>query len=149
MRYQHAITNRLGNRQSNQDRCLIRHGKEAVLLVVADGMGGHARGDLAAQTAVDTFSRLFRQHKGRFQDPHDFLRNAMEQAHDRVTRVGLAQHPPIEPRTTCVACLVQGQQAWWAHVGDSRLYLLREGRVVLRTKWCHHGSGSVETPAAQ
>ncbi len=134
MRYQYALTNRLGNRASNQDRSVIRHGHGAALLVVADGMGGHARGDLAAQTVVDTFSRLFREHKGPFCTPEVFLARAMERAHEQVVRVGMAQTPPIEPRTTCVACLVQGHSAWWAHVGDSRLYLLREGMTVTRTR---------------
>lgn len=134
MRYQFALSNRLGNRSSNQDRCAVRHGEHGVLLLVADGMGGHERGDLAAQTALDTFSRAFSQHKGAIKDPAVFLRKTMEQAHDRVVEVGMAQHPPIEPRTTFVAGLVQGDRAWWAHVGDSRLYLLRAGKVRLRTR---------------
>jgi serine/threonine protein phosphatase PrpC len=133
MRYQYALTNRLGNRASNQDRCAIRHGEDHVLLVVADGMGGHARGDLAAQTAVETLGRLFREHDGPFADPAAFLGRALARAHEQVVRVGQAQQPPIEPRTTCVVCLVQGRSAWWAHVGDSRLYLLRDGQRLLRT----------------
>jgi serine/threonine protein phosphatase PrpC len=133
MRYQYGLTNRLGNRASNQDRCSVRLGEDRVLLVVADGMGGHARGDLAAQVAVDTLSRLFREHEGPCPDPQAFLGRALIRAHEQVVRVGLAQDPPIEPRTTCVACLVQGHSAWWAHVGDSRLYLLRDGQRLLRT----------------
>lgn len=134
MRYQYALTNRLGNRASNQDRCVIRHDEERALLVVADGMGGHARGDLAAQTTVDTLSRLFREQDGPIPNPHAFLDRALARAHEQVVRVGQAQQPPIEPRTTCVACLVQGRSAWWAHVGDSRLYLLRDGQLLLRTR---------------
>ena len=134
MRYQYALTNRLGNRGSNQDRCAIRLGEDRVLLVVADGMGGHARGDLAAQTTVDTLSRLFRDQDGPIPDPRAFLDRALARAHEQVVRVGQAQQPPIEPRTTCVACLVQGHSAWWAHVGDSRLYLLRDGQRLLRTR---------------
>lgn len=134
MRYQYALTNRLGNRSSNQDRCAIRHGEDRALLVVADGMGGHARGDLAAQTAVDTLSRLFREQDGPIPAPRAFLDRALARAHEQVVRVGMAQQPPIEPRTTCVVCLVQGRSAWWAHVGDSRLYLLRDGHCLLRTR---------------
>lgn len=133
MRYQYALTNRLGNRANNQDRCAIRHGEDRSLLILADGMGGHARGDLAAQTAVDTLGRLFREHEGPFADPRAFLDRALARAHEQVVRVGLAQQPSIEPRTTCVVCLVQGRSAWWAHVGDSRLYLLRDGQRLLRT----------------
>ena len=134
MRYQFAQTNRLGNRANNQDRCAVRETDDAVLLVVADGMGGHARGDLAAQTAVDVLSRRFLNHEGAIEDPAAFLERSLEAAHDQVVRVGMAQHPQIEPRTTCVACIVQGNRAWWAHAGDSRLYLVREGRTHTRTR---------------
>lgn len=147
MRYQYAIANRLGNRSSNQDRCTVQHGRGAVLMVVADGMGGHARGELAAQSAVDEISRRFRRHRGQFEDPEGFLVSAMEAAHDEVVRAGMAQHPPIEPRTTCVACLIQGNRAWWAHVGDSRLYLLREARVLRRTRDHTYVEELVETGA--
>ncbi|HSJ49375.1 MAG TPA: protein phosphatase 2C domain-containing protein, partial [Gammaproteobacteria bacterium] len=98
MRYQYALTNRLGNRASNQDRCVIRHSEERALLVVADGMGGHARGDLAAQTTVDTLSRLFREQDGPIPNPRAFLDRALARAHEQVVRVGQAQQPPIEPR---------------------------------------------------
>ena len=134
MRYQYALTNRLGNRASNQDRCAIRHDEDRALLVVADGMGGHARGDLAAQTAVETLGRLFREQEGPIPNPRAFLDRALARAHEQVVRVGQAQEPAIEPRTTCVVCLVQGRSAWWAHVGDSRLYLLRDGMRLLRTQ---------------
>lgn len=129
-----AWTNRLGNRNNNQDRCLVlqRHGQ--VLLVVADGMGGHARGDLAAQTAVDSLSRSFISCGDRVADPHSFLEQALNHAHLTVVDTGRAQQPPIVPRTTCIVCLVQGNQAWWAHLGDSRLYLIREGAVLTRTR---------------
>lgn len=97
-------------------------------------MGGHARGDLAAQTAVDTLSRLFREQTVPIDNPRAFLARALQRAHEQVVRVGQAQQPPIEPRTTCVVCLVQGCSAWWAHLGDSRLYLLRQGHIETRTR---------------
>ena len=51
-----------------------------------------------------------------------------------VIDAGNAENPPVNPRTTCVVCLIDGEQAWWAHVGDSRLYLLRSGTLVARTR---------------
>lgn len=125
--------NRLGNRASNQDRCLIVERGDAVLLAVADGMGGHARGDLAAQAFVDTLNRQFRSHQG-LEDPAHFLREAFREAHRTIQRVGQAQKPPIQPMTTGVACLIQDGIAQWAHVGDSRAYLIRQGQVALRTR---------------
>jgi serine/threonine protein phosphatase PrpC len=129
-----ASSNRLGNRSSNQDRCLVLKRPEAVLLAVADGMGGHARGDLAAQTAVDSLGRSFLSCPGHIADPAPFLEQALNHAHLAVVDAGHAQQPPIEPRTTGVVCLVQGDQAWWAHLGDSRLYLIRNGAIVTRTR---------------
>lgn len=128
-----AQANRLGNRTSNQDRCLIVERADTVLLAVADGMGGHARGDLAAQAFVDTLSRRFRAYQG-VGDAAAFLRDAFREAHCTIQRVGQAQNPPIQPMTTGVACLIQDGEAQWAHVGDSRAYLIRQGQIVLRTR---------------
>ncbi len=129
-----AFTNRLGNRSSNEDRCLVLKRPGRVLLVVADGMGGHARGELAAQTVVDSLSRSFLGEPDSITDPESFLKRALEFAHLETVEAGRANTPPVQPRTTCVACLVQGNGAWWAHVGDSRLYLLRDGSLVTRTR---------------
>jgi serine/threonine protein phosphatase PrpC len=125
-----ALTNRLGNRSNNQDRCLILERFGRVLLVVADGMGGHARGDLAAQTAIDSLSRSFLGQRGAIDDPQNFLKGALHSAHMDIVEAGNAENPPVNPRTTCVVCLIEGDQAWWAHVGDSRLYLLRNCTLV-------------------
>ena len=129
-----ALTNRLGNRSNNQDRCLVLEKAGRVLLVVADGMGGHARGELAAQTAIDSLSRSFMAQQGRIDKPQEFLRKALHAAHLEVVDAGRAVDPPVNPRTTCVACLVQDDQACWAHAGDSRLYLLRGGTLLTRTR---------------
>lgn len=133
MRYATGQANRLGNRVSNQDRCLVAEREDAVLLAVADGMGGHARGDLAAQTFVDCLHRKFRGYQG-LEEPGQFLREAFQTAHKIIQRVGQTQKPPIEPLTTGVACLIQDGVARWAHVGDSRAYLIRQGQVALRTR---------------
>lgn len=129
-----AFTNRLGNRSSNQDRCLVLHESDRAILAVADGMGGHARGDLAAQTAVNSLGHSFLSQHDTVTNPEQFLKTALEIAHLETVEAGRANTPPVEPRTTCVVCLVQGNQAWWAHVGDSRLYLLRDGKLLTRTR---------------
>lgn len=133
MSFHAGQANRLGNRASNQDRCLLVERGDAVLLAVADGMGGHARGDLAAQAFVDTLNRQFRAHQG-VEDAANFLREAFREAHRTIQRVGQAQKPPIQPLTTGVACLIQDGVAQWAHVGDSRAYLIRQGQVALCTR---------------
>lgn len=129
-----ASSSRLGNRTGNQDRLLVESRPECVLLAVADGMGGHARGDLAAQTAVDSLRRRFLEQPGVPDDPRGFLAQALNHAHFEVVDAGLALDPPLEPRTTCVVCLVIGNRAWWGHLGDSRLYLVRDASVAARTR---------------
>ncbi len=68
------------------------------------------------------------------QRPSVFLALGILQAHHAIIARGQASEPSIEPRTTCVACLVQNGYAYWAHVGDSRLYHFRGGRALLRTQ---------------
>lgn len=134
MRYQTGSANRLGNRAANEDRCAVLQRGDSLLLLVADGMGGHARGDLAAQTFVDTFTEAFYRQRLPLADPAAFLRRKLEAAHQAIVQCGQEQQPAIEPRTTAVACLIQGSKAWWIHAGDSRLYVLRGGKVVTRTR---------------
>lgn len=129
-----ATASRLGNRSNNQDRCLVEKKPGHILLAVADGMGGHARGDLAAQTAVDSLARSFQRERLPITKPQAFLEQALHTAHLDVVDAGRSHNPPITPRTTCIICLVQNDMAFWAHVGDSRLYLLRDNALLRRTR---------------
>lgn len=105
-----------------------------VLLTVCDGMGGHEDGELAAQTAVDTFLADFKEHKPGLDDASDFLRETIKQSHRAVVRVGIKKPVEQRPRTTATLCIISGGQAIWAHVGDSRIYHLRKGGVFHRTR---------------
>jgi serine/threonine protein phosphatase PrpC len=98
-----------------------------VLMVVADGMGGHLQGEVAAQIAIDTVTEGFRSAaKTRLADPSRFLAEALRQAHEIIVRYAADCRIPVHaaPRTTCIACVVQDGKASWAHAGDSRLYLI-------------------------
>jgi serine/threonine protein phosphatase PrpC len=124
---------RQGDRAANQDRCRAVERAGGVLLLLADGMGGHPRGELAAQVFIDSMARQFNGAALPLAKPEEFLRCSIEQSHHDIVAAGLQQMPPVEPRTTAVACLLQERQACWAHVGDSRLYLIRDGTVLART----------------
>lgn len=134
MRVVTAVANRLGNRACNQDRCRVVERAGAVLLALADGMGGHARGELAAQVLVDSVETAFEREPLPVAQPARFLATACAHAHDAIVTAGLQLPEPVYPRTTAVLCLVQNNRAWWAHIGDSRLYLLRNGEVLTRTR---------------
>ncbi len=128
-----AQINRLGNRFQNEDRLIVAVDDNSILLVVADGMGGHGGGDIAAQVLIDTVDQYFRRSKKPIASPRAFLRNAIEAAHANILKAGKKLEPPLDPRTTCVACIIQGNMVTWAHVGDSRLYLLRDNNILART----------------
>jgi serine/threonine protein phosphatase PrpC len=129
-----AQVNRLGNREMNQDRMTVIETDHSVLLVVADGMGGHAGGEIAAEIAIKTLTKHFQLSAKPIRNPRAFLGLAIEAAHRNIVNTAKSRPAPFDPRTTCVACLVQGQHAWWAHVGDSRLYLLRGSEITSHTE---------------
>lgn len=134
MHIEHADLSLLGNREENQDRVAVAMGDGAALLVVVDGMGGHADGARAAEAAIrSVVGDFWEAHRPVF-DPEGFLHLAIGRAHDAVVELGRDLPPEIRPRATCAACLVQGSSAFWVHVGDSRIYQLRDGAVVARTR---------------
>jgi len=104
-------------------------------MVVADGMGGHYYGEIAAQIAVQSLVESFqREATPAIADPFLFLQKAMINAHRAIIDFTDAHNLKDSPRTTCVACIIQDNIAYWAHAGDSRLYLMRDGRVLLHTR---------------
>ena len=104
-------------------------------MVVADGMGGHYYGEIAAQIAVQTLIESFqREAKPEIIDPFLFLQKAMSNAHSAILDFTDAHKLNDSPRTTCVACIIQDNIAYWAHAGDSRLYLMRNGKVMTHTR---------------
>ncbi|MCU7946106.1 MAG: protein phosphatase 2C domain-containing protein [Candidatus Thiodiazotropha sp. (ex Cardiolucina cf. quadrata)] len=133
MKYETAQYTLLGNRSMNQDRYLIMEAPDAILLSLADGMGGHPKGEMAAQILMDNARKAFLTSRKPISNPRFFLSGLMEMSHRQITEFGGQQDPPIEPRTTGVLCLVQENNAYWAHIGDSRLYIMRDGVIHLRT----------------
>ena len=126
---------RQGGRKNNEDCTTYCQSRDAVLMVVADGMGGHRYGEVAAQQAVETLAAAF-QHAAspRLSEPFAFLRQAIQAAHYAIRDYALQHDLDETPRTTCVACVVQDNIAYWVHSGDSRLYLFRHGMIHSQTK---------------
>jgi serine/threonine protein phosphatase PrpC len=133
MKYEIGQVNRLGNRNSNQDRFLALESDEGVLLVLGDGMGGQACGEVAAQILIETAECAYHNAIRPVEAPKEFLSEIIAKAHQEIVSFGQRQEPPITPGTTCVICLVQEGQAVWAHVGDSRLYIFQQGLPLYRT----------------
>ncbi len=134
MKYQIADYSVRGSRDMNEDRIGFAERGNSVLLVLADGLGGHSGGELAAELLVQAVIHAYQSIKqSMITQPSAFLALAILHAHRAINAMGKAQTPPIQPRTTCVLCLVQDGYAYWAHIGDSRLYLFRNNGVMRRT----------------
>ena len=134
MRFSIYQDSQVGGRDSNQDRMGYCFTREALLLILADGMGGHSHGELAAVLALQTMGELFRKAAlPAIADPSAFLEELVFSAHLALHRYRSGHRLADTPRTTIVACLVQNGQAQWIHCGDSRLYWLRGGRILART----------------
>ena len=128
-------SSRQGGRVYNQDRIAYSYSKEALLAVVADGMGGHRHGEVAAQLAVTSLADAFeRQALPRLQDPSAFLREHLSQVHDAIGNFARANALIEAPRTTIVAAVLQRNKLYCAHAGDSRLYHFRQGTLLHRTE---------------
>ena len=126
---------RQGPRQHNQDRLAYSYSKDALLLVVADGMGGHRHGEIAAQLAVTTMTDAFqRLAVPMLSSPAKFLIDHMQQIHDMIDQLTQERELIESPRTTIVAAVVQRGVLYCAHVGDSRLYHFRDGHLLYRTE---------------
>jgi len=135
MRFTVHQDSHIGGRSTNQDRAGYCFTRDALLMLLADGMGGHALGGLAASLAVQTMGALFQERaQPGIHAPHRFLDDAVFAAHHALHRYRAANRLPDAPRTTIVVCLIQYGHAYWAHCGDSRLYWVRNGRVLARTR---------------
>lgn len=134
MKFSIYQSSRQGGRRYNQDRIAYSYSKEALLMVVADGMGGHFQGEIAAQITVQLLAERFQQQaRPVLRDPFHFLLTTLRDAHEGIAGYAHAHNLLESPRTTCVAAIIQRNLAYWAHVGDSRLYLLRDGKIAART----------------
>ncbi|MET0681522.1 MAG: protein phosphatase 2C domain-containing protein [Burkholderiales bacterium] len=126
---------RQGPRKSNQDRVAYCYTRDSLCMVIADGMGGHLHGEVAAQIATQFVAEAFqREAQPRIADPFRFLLDSITNAHHAIVDYANVRSLLETPRTTCVACIVQDGIAHWAHVGDSRLYVIRNGKVEAQTK---------------
>jgi serine/threonine protein phosphatase PrpC len=135
MKFSIAHDTRIGTRRSNQDRLGCWSTDQTLLMAVADGLGGHLHGEVAAELATALLATAFaREARPRLVDPGSFLQRSIAAAHAAILREADRRGLPDSPRTVLVACVIQDGYAHWTHVGDSRLYLVREGRVVHRTR---------------
>jgi PPM family protein phosphatase len=143
-------------RAQNEDAVLFvapREGaperRKGFLALVADGMGGHAAGEVASALATEVIQGVVHSSSDA---PDHTLRRAFEAANDAILAHGAKYPETAGMGTTCTAILIRDDRLWLAHIGDSRAYLLRNGRLTqisqdqtLHAELIRHG---VMTPAA-
>ena len=135
MNYTLVQEQRIGMRDTNQDYAVHDATDQAMLLTVADGMGGYYGGELAAEIAVGSIWHSFsNEAQPILAEPDVFLECALARAHAAIQSYARERDLPEVPRTVIVACVVQKGYACWSHVGDARLYLVRDGRIKAQTK---------------
>jgi serine/threonine protein phosphatase PrpC len=134
VRYQIGQANRLGNRPRNEDRFAAYEDNGTLLLVLADGMGGHTGGEFAAQALIEIAGDAFNNIAHPVADVPAFFTMVVERTHHTIHEFAVKHQLGTPPGTTGVLCLVQNGTAQWAHVGDSRLYLFRNHVPLYRTR---------------
>ena len=134
MQIEYAKVSALGDRTDNQDRAAIVVAEDAALMLVFDGMGGHSDGAKAADTGLRIVQDAFMETTLPVFDPLGFLYGALSHAHDEVVKIGVDLAVDFRPRATCAVCLIQDGGSYWGHIGDSRIYQMRDGKLVTRSR---------------
>jgi serine/threonine protein phosphatase PrpC len=148
MRFSVYQVSRKGGREKNEDRMGYCYTRDSGLFALADGMGGHPEGEVASQLALQTLAAMFqRDAKPTLKDPLRFLHDAVIAGHHQLIRYATEKALMDTPRTTVVACVLQGNAAYWAHCGDSRLYLVRGDKLIARTR--DHSYSELQETMAQ
>ena len=141
MRIDYAEVSLQGGRGENQDRIAVAASEHAALLIIADGMGGYADGARAAEITRQTVLESFSHTAQPLFDPLGFLHLTLGRAHEEVVKLGAQAPIDRRPRATCALCLIQQGGAWWAHIGDSRIYHFRDGQLIGRSRDHSHVEG--------
>lgn len=119
-----------GNRDINEDAVRIVDSGSVKCFIVADGLGGHGKGDVASRIAADAFAETF-QNSGKTLP--ELMSAAFAAAQSKIIEEQKKQGLPFQMKTTVCALAVKDDQVQWGHIGDSRLYAFCRGKVKVRT----------------
>ena len=124
----------LGPRTHNEDSYGILELDDTLLLIVADGLGGHNAGEVASKLAVKEIQETIKEHYGSTDDHKQILTKAIEKANREIFDLAAVKPEYSGMGTTVVAALVKGNKAVVANVGDSRAYLFSDNGIRQVTK---------------
>jgi serine/threonine protein phosphatase PrpC len=131
MQIDSACLSKPGGRKANQDACGYKINDTGGCWIVADGLGGHAGGAIASRVAVDMVLSLFEEGQG---SSVKFVSDCFWQVQQAIRNKATEDASLSEMRTTMVILTNDQVGAVWGHVGDSRLYWFRQGRIVHQTR---------------
>lgn len=135
MKFSVFQVSRKGGREKNEDRMGYCYTRASAVFLLADGMGGHPEGEVAAQLALQAVTALFQKEaRPELPDVAAFLTEAVLAAHRQILRYATSRAMLDSPRTTIVLAVLQSGSLSWTHCGDSRLYLVRHSQLLTRTK---------------
>lgn len=130
----YAKISNVGNREHNEDcvEGMIRkfNDDECGCFVLADGLGGHGRGEVASQLIVGIAMDLFECSN----DTEGILQRILSEGQKELMDMQKRERAYYELKTTAVSLFISGEKIYWAHIGDSRLYYFKNKKMVLRTK---------------
>ena len=125
-----AFITKPGTRDYNEDSVRVSQNETGSLFVVADGLGGHGKGEIASAIVTDTFEKSF---VGARVDPACFIPETILAAQHLILQEQKAQRATFAMKTTCAALLVAGGICRIGHVGDTRAYVFQKNKVKFQT----------------
>jgi serine/threonine protein phosphatase PrpC len=135
MKFSVFQTSQIGGRKKNEDRMGYSYSKAAAVFVVADGLGGHPAGDMAAQLGLQIVMSKFReQAKPTIPKVRNFIHEVMMAVHQSLVTYAMTNAMPDTPSTTLVMAIIQDCRLYLGHCGDSRMYLIRQAEILMRTQ---------------
>jgi serine/threonine protein phosphatase PrpC len=125
---------RIGGRKKNEDRMGYSYSSGSAIFLVADGLGGHPQGEVAAQICLLVVSSMFHnQAAPKLPNVAEFLHSALHAAHEQLLSYAAVNQLTETPSSTLVVTVLQDDHCYTAHCGDSRRYFVRDGAVLSRT----------------
>jgi len=129
----YAMVSKLGNRDNNEDSITAIETDIGSLFVVADGLGGHGKGEVASAIVTETFQNMFKNCSDT-EKTSEFIAEAFNAAQSNIVEAQVSQNALDEMKTTCAALLVCGNFYVTGHVGDTRIYTFLNNKVKERTR---------------
>ena len=124
-----SMLSKSGDRENNEDCIGMYQDKDRFCFVLADGLGGHGKGEIASRVAVDSVIETFVQEKGK----ESFMDQAFITAQNRITEKQNMDRLCADMKTTLVVLDLEENNLQWGHIGDSRLYYFQDHRLLERT----------------